>query len=136
MTRTPRQRLAERGLEPTRNRTLVLDAVLQAEHTVTPPELLATLGRAMNKVTLYRILDLLVERGLIERHSGAGRAYHYCSGSGHGHFHCTRCGRMRCLHLPEGTLDMALLAQAAGGSVESVELRLDGVCDECARAGA
>lgn len=125
-----RTRLREAGLEATENRVLALEAVLGAEAALTPPELMDRLRGSMNRVTLYRILDLLVEHGLIERHSGADRAYHYCPGHGHGHFHCTRCGRMVCLRLPEGTLDLGMLG-SAGGRVEAVELRLDGVCEKC-----
>lgn len=119
-------------LEPTDNRVAVLSAVLEAGEAITPQQLLAKMAQAMNKVTLYRILDLLVEHRLIEKHSGAGRAYHYCAGRGHGHFHCTKCDRMLCLNLPNTALGTAAITDDSIASVDSMELRLDGVCAECA----
>lgn len=127
----PAKLLAAAGLEATANRTLVLGSVRKAKSALTPPELLEMLHGAMNKVTLYRILDLLVEHGLIERHSGAGRAYHYCTGRGHGHFHCTRCGKMLCLNQPEAAINMDRLSHHPLGRVDAVEIRLDGVCEQC-----
>ena len=129
-----RELLQHVGLEANANRTLVLDAVLAAQTALTPAQLLDILGPAMNKVTLYRILELLVEHQAIERHSGAGRAYHYCAGQGHGHFHCTRCGRMHCLTLPESTEALRALASSPMGRVDAVEVRLDGVCQNCLKA--
>jgi Fur family ferric uptake transcriptional regulator len=62
--------------------------------------LLAGLGGRMNRVTLYRILDLLVERGVAARHNAGERSFRYCLGRGvhgHSHFHCNRCGQTQCL---------------------------------------
>ncbi|MBU1248172.1 MAG: transcriptional repressor [Proteobacteria bacterium] len=126
--------LQHAGLEANVNRTLVLDAVLEAQTALTPAQLLDTLGPAMNKVTLYRILELLVEHRIIERHSGPDRAFHYCAGQGHGHFHCTRCGRMHCLTLPESTEALTSLTSSPLGRVDTVEVRLDGVCQNCLKA--
>lgn len=128
----PAAQLKQAGLEATKNRRLVLGAVLKAGEAVTPPALLRQLDKAMNRVTLYRILDLLVSAGLIEKHSGAGRAYHYCPGHGHGHFHCIGCDRMLCLKLPQGALDPAALITGDIARIDSIELRIDGLCADCA----
>lgn len=122
--------LKKAGVAPTPHRAAVLTAVLEAGGATSAPELLHHLPGKMNKVTLYRILDLLTEHHVIERHAGPDRSARYCMGHGHAHFCCTRCGAMSCLTLDRG-LDMAALSRAVGGRIDAVELRIDGVCAAC-----
>ena len=143
------QRLQARGLEPTPLRLAVLGRLLACPTPLSAPELLAQIQaeRPINKVTLYRILDLLVTEELVLRHSAGERALRYCA-SGHGegsgqdpqalgppplhcHFHCTRCGGMQCLPPPEPCPDLGPLTRSAAGSVQRVEIRLDGLCASC-----
>lgn len=127
-----RETLRRHGVEPTERRVLVFEAVAGAEGAVSAPELLAKLGGNMNKVTLYRILDLLVSSGALAKHTGPGRTAHYCMGRGHGHFHCTRCGRCICLRLEDAHLERLAGAELLElGRVDEVELRVEGVCREC-----
>jgi Fur family ferric uptake transcriptional regulator len=56
----------------------------------------------INRVTVYRILDLLVENGIVERISTGGRAFYYGLAPNdhhkpHPHFYCKNCGQMDCL---------------------------------------
>ena len=132
--------LGKAGIEPTACRLRVLEAIaaspapLQAQEIldIFPPE------RAMNRVTLYRILDLLVEKKLVWRHSGGDRTFRYClADRSHGvrcHFYCTSCREMRCLRGSQVPAEVARLKQEGALEVHSVEIRLDGVCEEC-RAG-
>ncbi|WP_022663268.1 Fur family transcriptional regulator [Paucidesulfovibrio longus] len=130
-----RETLLRSGVDPTERRVMVFEAVAGAEGAVSAPELLAALGGSMNKVTLYRILDLLVSSGVLARHTGPGRTAHYCLGRGHGHFHCTRCGRCICLGLEDANLERLAGPELAGlGRVEDVELRVEGVCRECLKS--
>ncbi|MEF2144604.1 MAG: transcriptional repressor [Desulfovibrionaceae bacterium] len=119
------------GVSATGRRLLVLETLVSAGSAVSAPELLASLGQSMNKVTLYRILDLLVDKHILARHSGPDRTAHYCLGTGHGHFHCRRCGRCLCLHLPGTGLDPASAGLDALGRVDEIEVRVEGVCKEC-----
>ncbi|MFP5213987.1 MAG: Fur family transcriptional regulator, partial [Acidobacteriota bacterium] len=63
------QLLEGAGLDPTSNRTMVLEIIGNSPSPLTPQDILTTLQRnhSINRVTLYRILDLLVEKRLIER---------------------------------------------------------------------
>lgn len=70
-----RERLEGAGLPATGNRLLVLQALEGLDHPQTPQELLIALTGSMNRVTLYRILELFVARGLAARHKADGRAY-------------------------------------------------------------
>ncbi|SKA96470.1 Fur family transcriptional regulator, ferric uptake regulator [Paucidesulfovibrio gracilis DSM 16080] len=124
--------LRQAGVDPTARRVMVYEAVARAEGAVSAPDLLGTLCAHMNKVTLYRILDLLVEHGVVARHTGPERTAHYCLGRGHGHFHCTHCGRCICLRLEDAHLERLVGPELTGlGRVEDVELRVEGICSDC-----
>ncbi|WP_051694225.1 Fur family transcriptional regulator [Desulfohalovibrio reitneri] len=136
-------RLRLAGLEPTANRSLVLDLLHRAEGPLSAPELLARVEGRMNKVTLYRILDLLTRHGLVLKHQGS-EAAHFCAGvltqpvdqgpRRHGHFHCRRCGRCFCLG-PE-SLPPAPEPPPPAASVDEVGLTLSGVCRDCEKTSA
>jgi len=131
------------GLPVTANRLLVLRALAGADQPLTPQELLAGLtdltglaGR-MNRVTLYRILDLLVEHGAAARHNAGSRAFRYCLGrgaAGHSHFHCTRCGQTRCLDFRTLEPGLSRLLESLPMRVDMAEVTLGGVCESCLNA--
>lgn len=124
--RTSAQRLAQAGYDPTPRRLAVLDALTtlaQQPHAFTAPELLALVRQnvAMDKVTLYRVLDLLTGCGVVQRHSGGDGVFRYCltregEAMPHGHFYCTRCGRTTCLGPLPDALAQALVAAESGAS--------------------
>lgn len=60
-------RLQNAGLELTDHRQTVLLAVANAENPSSAPEIFEQLQQGINRVTVYRILDLLVEKGVLNR---------------------------------------------------------------------
>jgi len=133
--------LARAGIEPTSLRLCVAE-VLSGEGLALPAtDILARVRERhrANKVTLYRILDLFVEKGLAFRHSSGDRAFRYCLGPrfssrAHCHAYCLRCGRMECLPAPETLVDMAALGERMAMDVMGVEVRIDGICAACRKA--
>lgn len=126
-------------IEPTPLRLLVVWVLDQAGQALAAADILDRVRRhhRANKVTLYRILDLFVEKGLAGRHSSGDRAFRYCLGAHHSsrphcHVHCVRCGRTRCLPVGEELLNLAALAPELAMEVTGVEVRIDGVCAACA----
>lgn len=126
------------GLSPLPNRVQVIEVIGNSSVPLRVQEIhdgLRTNG-SINRVTLYRILDLLVRYRLVERMSAGDRSHRYglaeCPNHpSHPHFYCTRCGRMECLE-PRGLeLDLAALRGALGSRVDRVEVRLDGICPTC-----
>jgi len=140
-TTDARELLARSGVAATANRELVARALSAAGCPVTPQELLDRLGDRMNRVTLYRILDLFVARGVATRHNAGERAFRYClrtgltGHGGHAHFTCVRCGHTQCLDSRSLDADMAAflahLAQSGAMRVDTAELRFGGVCEDC-----
>lgn len=100
----------------------------------------------LDRVTLYRVLDWLVEHSLAHRVGTAGgatgieRAMRFAftrpeKPHSHAHFQCTQCGRTICLD------DVAApaLAVPAGVELQGIELAAFGRCSHCrseAAAGA
>jgi len=126
--------LKRSGLGPTPNRIQVVEALVGSESPVTPQQLFAVVGAHMNRVTLYRILDMLVEHGVVTRHNDGGRAFRYCLGlgpHGHAHFHCRRCGRTQCLATDSINSGLSSLTAALPMRVEAAELSMSGVCQGC-----
>ena len=126
--------LSKAGIRVTPHRRAVLRAVLDAAGAVTAPELEQGLSRGepgMNRVTLYRTLDLLAEAGVLRRTNGPNRTYQYCLGHGHGHFHCRKCGRTQCLDPARLNPALLLAGLPERVEVEEVDIRLDGLCAAC-----
>jgi Fur family transcriptional regulator, ferric uptake regulator len=130
--------IEQAGMEPTANRLLVYDQIATQDHAVSAPELLEQLSgkSTMNRVTLYRILDLFVEHGIVQRHSVGDRAFRYCLGEkaglkGHCHFFCTSCGRTECVAFSQLSIDPERIQRDTGGHVQHMEVRLDGLCRNC-----
>lgn len=132
--------LEGRGVEPTLNRFLVLASLDGSRYPMTAKEVLeAILARhKVNRVTIYRILDLLVDKGVINRVSAGERAAGYCVrdtgwGQGHSHFHCTVCGKVQCIDNNSLNIDEEALLAAIPMRVDTIDLRLEGVCEACSR---
>ena len=68
--------LEESGLGHTTNRHRVLEVIGNNSSPLSAQQIFDTLNRTdnINRVTVYRILDLLVAKGLVDRISGGGRS--------------------------------------------------------------
>lgn len=128
------------GVGATPNRMKVLEVIGNNNCPLNAREIYRTLKRSrnINRVTVYRILDLLVEKGLVERISSGGRSFHYGLAPNehhvpHPHFYCKQCGNMECLNPDSLHLDTDTLDRTFPGMIQNVEIRIDGVCRICLR---
>ncbi|MGA6927436.1 MAG: Fur family transcriptional regulator [Desulfosarcina sp.] len=126
------------GLEATANRLNVMDAIGSNSYPLSAADIYTTLDRAssINRVTVYRILDLLVEHRLVDRISTGGRAFYYgmapnAHHRAHPHFYCKQCGQMDCLTPDSLNVDAAALWKTFPGRIDKVEVRVDGICKNC-----
>lgn len=130
--------LQARDLECTLNRVRILEIIGESAYPLSAQEVfaLASRGQNINRVTVYRILDVLVEKRLLERMSAGDRSFRYglapnANHRRHAHFYCTGCGKMECLSPGSPVVDMAPLESTFPGTIERVEIRLDGICETC-----
>jgi Fur family ferric uptake transcriptional regulator len=133
-----RRLLTSGGLEPTTNRLRVLELIGAGSAPLSAQDIFTTLNRAagINRVTVYRILDLLASSGLVERLSGGGRSLVYGMAPNpnhpaHPHFHCKTCGGMQCLQPGSLKLDLRGVERSFAGEIQGVEIRVDGICRDC-----
>jgi Fur family ferric uptake transcriptional regulator len=130
--------LAAVDVEATKNRLRVLEIVGNNHFPLSADDIFNTLERnsSINRVTVYRILDLLVDNGIVERLSTGGRAACYGLAPNdhhapHPHFYCKNCGQMDCLNPESLHIDTGPLWQTLPGQIDKVEVRVDGVCKNC-----
>lgn len=126
------------GLEPTTNRLHILEVIGDTPYPLSATDVHTTVKRsqAINRVTVYRILELLVENNILERLSTGGRAAHFGMApnehhSRHPHFYCTQCGQMDCLHPQSLAVDTGNLRKTFPGEIGRIEIRVDGICKNC-----
>jgi len=130
--------LMSRDLEPLANRVRVLEVIGGNPSPLSAQDIYATLNRssAINRVTVYRILEMLVDKGLVERMSGGGRSLVYGlapneNHPAHPHFHCKSCGALQCLQPGSLKVDLRGIERSFAGEIRSVEIRVDGICQNC-----
>ena len=132
--------LEDSELEPTPKRLQVLEVIGSNNSPLSAQQIYETLSRTdnINRVTVYRILDLLVDRGLVDRISGGGRSFVYGPAPNdnhpaHPHFYCKNCGSLECLNPESLNVDMQSIQRTFPGTIENVQVRVDGVCKNCLR---
>jgi Fur family ferric uptake transcriptional regulator len=133
--------LVERtGARVTRQRIEVLAALLAAPRALSHHEIERRLNRdlGIDRVTVYRVLEWLVERGLAHRISGDDRVWRFNAADGepahsygHAHFKCNGCGEVICLDEVRAARRVPL---PAGYRSQEVELTVKGLCAECVPA--
>lgn len=129
--------IRDAGARLTGPRSAVLTLLLAADHALTHQEITDALaeGHAVDRVTVYRVLEWLVEQGLAHRIAGDDRVWRFSvrHGSGaeehrHAHFACKRCGQTFCLESVSTEVKVKL---PAGYKSEAVELTIRGLCGHC-----
>ncbi|HHB76496.1 MAG TPA: transcriptional repressor [Desulfobulbus sp.] len=132
------QLLEAADLEATANRLLIMEVIGSNNSPLTAAEVFHTVERtrSINRVTVYRILDLLVEKHLLERISTGGRAAHFGMAPNehhpsHPHFFCMNCGMMSCLSSESLTVHPENLQKTFPGRIQRIEIRVEGICNTC-----
>jgi Fur family transcriptional regulator, ferric uptake regulator len=92
-------------------------------------------GRPTARASVYRVLELLVEHGLVERvEVGDGQARFerlHPSGAHHHHLVCEQCGRLVAFDDPGLERAIDRLSDRLGVTVESHDVLLRGACGRC-----
>lgn len=132
--------LSDIGLKSTQNRLSILEILGENQVPLKVADIHALLSRRcrINQVTVYRVLDLLIKYELVERLSTGSRAVHYAltppgQHISHPHFYCKHCGQLNCLAPESIAMDTRNLERNFPGTVERIEVRVDGICKNCAK---
>lgn len=90
--------LQDKGYKLTRNRTLVISYFNKnKERLLSAKEIYGKFRDKMDKVTVYRILEVLEKVGAIFREQFGKEAFYYLSASKHHHIICQKCGKTECV---------------------------------------
>jgi Fur family transcriptional regulator, ferric uptake regulator len=117
-------------------RHAVVELLSQEECCLTAQELhdrLRVSGRTVGVASIYRVLDLLVDNGLVERiDTGPGSARYearHASGEHHHHLVCDDCGKVEAF--ADEALERAIhqVQERAGARAHHILLR--GACADC-----
>lgn len=141
-----RARLMGLRARVTEPRVVVLALMLKARGPLSHQDVMQALsdaGADVDRVTVYRVLEWLVQCGLAHRLSGEDRVWRYeqaaLSGlepaphdphmnGAHGHFQCDLCHRLYCLDVPPPAVQAGL---PPGFDVRDIDLTVRGVCAAC-----
>ncbi|WP_414039165.1 Fur family transcriptional regulator [Acidithiobacillus sp. M4-SHS-6] len=128
--------LREAGQRVTRLRVAVYKTLLDAEQPLSHPEVQQRLESSressVDRVSLYRNLEWLVDIGLAYRITADDRVWRFGARrreqpEKHPHFHCVSCGQVFCL--PDSQLAAPKLPKDY--SVIEMELVVNGLCAHC-----
>lgn len=126
------------GLEATTNRLRVLETLGNSNEPLTAAHILkkVEIHHPINKVTVYRILDILVAKKLLERLSTGTRTTYFGMAPNkhhapHPHFFCTACGKIKCLSSESVHIDTTQLSVSSHAQIKRIEIRIEGICERC-----
>ena len=132
--------LQKAGISKTSQRLAVLDILLKA----TTPLSVNTIRQALetkaniDKVTVYRILSLFRQRGIIREIASAGGANYFemttLENPLHPHFNCRNCGAFTCLAPLPFTQAPELILSKDDYSIDHIEINISGLCACCRNA--
>jgi Fur family ferric uptake transcriptional regulator len=134
-----REFLATRGLRMTRERVVILDAILAARDHFDAEKLYLDLRARrslVSRATVYRTLDLLVQCGLVDRERFASDTFSYEPMHGrahHDHMVCTDCGHVIEFMSPEIERLQAEACAEHDFAAATHRLTIFGRCARCAR---
>ena len=121
------------GLKVTKPRIAVISTLYKTGRPLSHVEIMERLG-FVDKVTLYRVLDAFVKKGIVHHTFTGGRMSRFeradrCKKDRcHPHFTCRKCGRTTCL------LDVKvplLKGMSPGFKAERQRIHVEGLCPEC-----
>lgn len=121
------------GARATPARIRVLQLLRSTPGALSHTQIEQALGEsALDRVTLYRVLDWLVESGLAHKNADANRVFRFSAAAEsehakHIHFRCDSCGKVFCLDQPPP----ALPAMPDGFSLLRADFDLHGCCAGC-----
>ena len=115
-------------------RRVILEAVLQSEEHPTADQIFEEVKDQipqLSRTTIYRVLDALVEHGIIRRLQQTGAARFDGKIERHHHLICTHCGKI--IDLEDAALDqLSVPKRKLGGfMVDEFSVHFSGICSDC-----
>ena len=129
--------LQKAGISKTSQRLAVLDILKTATKPLSANAIRQSLESKVNvdKVTVYRILSLFRQHGIIREIASAGGVGYFEMATQnkhvHPHFNCRNCGTLSCME-PQHFIKIPDLTLSKGYySIEHIEINVSGICALC-----
>ena len=129
--------LHKAGISKTSKRLAVLNILLKATKPLSATTIRQALKEKVNidKVTVYRILSVFCERGIIREIASAGDVSYFEMASRekhqHPHFSCRTCGALTCMP-PQPSIKISdFISAKENCSIEHIEINVSGICSSC-----
>lgn len=133
-------RLHKAGLRVTRSRLDVIQSLTASPVPSSALDVLSSLsGRSLDRVTVYRTLNSLVDHGLAHRIDPGDRVWRYGllgdAHTEHAHFVCDECGNISCLE--DATIRVSIKGskESERFKVTQRDVYLHGTCEKCMDSG-
>jgi Fur family transcriptional regulator, ferric uptake regulator len=134
-----RDQLTQKGIAPTEHRRLVYEIILKSSKALSAKAILKRVYHTsqMDRVTLYRILNLFTAKNIVKKiapFNGAVCYEHVCDEHrpAHPHLICRRCGALECLdHMDVKRIKQHYFKNRLSG-YEDIDIKLEGICGKCA----
>jgi Fur family transcriptional regulator, ferric uptake regulator len=132
--------LQNAGISKTSQRQAVLDILLKATTPLSVNTIRQSLKTkaSIDKVTVYRILTLFRQRGIIREIASAGGANYFematLGNPLHPHFSCRNCGAFTCLAPLPFAQAPELILSKDDYSIDHIEINISGLCACCRNA--
>jgi Fur family transcriptional regulator, ferric uptake regulator len=132
--------LQKAGISKTSQRLAVLDILFKATTPLSVNAIRLALETKANadKVTVYRILSLFRQRGIIREIASAGGANYFematLENPLHPHFSCRNCGAFTCLAPLSFTQAPELILPKDDYRIDHIEINISGLCACCRNA--
>ena len=124
------------GLHITDARKMVLSAFIKNKNALTQRDICQVTETGFDRVTIYRTLEVFVEKGIIHiipskdtiiRYSLVRTVNNVDCYKNHLHFLCDNCGKTICLDM----MPVPSIALPAGFSGKETEVIIKGTCKDC-----
>ena len=128
------------GISKTSQRLAVLNILLAATMPLSASTIRQTLKTkaSIDKVTVYRILSLFKQNGIIREISSANGANYFematLDNPRHPHFSCRSCGTLTCLAPLPISEDPESILSGNDYSIDHVEINISGLCACCRKS--
>jgi Fur family ferric uptake transcriptional regulator len=124
-------KLKRRQISVTKARLVILEAFLQAKEALTPNSFLNNTMPQLNRITVFRTLNLFVEKNIILRIPAANGVNRYLLlqtlSSVHSNFVCRGCKNVTQLK----TLIRPKIKLPKGFKQQNMEIMIGGLCNSC-----
>ena len=129
--------LFRKGFKLTRARTRIIEHFISSHSPISIPEIVSTLHKAeimVNKTTVYREIDFLLEQNLIRSVDlrERGKRYEFAGQNHHHHLICVNCKKMQDFESENDLSEIELkIYKDFGFSVIQHSLEFFGLCSNC-----